>query len=63
MKDTCIIKNCKGKVKGRYSPDMDIRGIAFCLKHKTLVSGAYIALLGGDTKTFNSLTGNNFKLK
>lgn len=54
----CIIKNCKRKVIGRLSPDLDIHGIEYCLKHKTLVTGAYICLLNGNKKAFLELTGN-----
>lgn len=54
--DCCVVKNCKGKVIGRYSPDMDIRGIGYCRKHKTIVAGAYISLLNGDEDLFKLLT-------
>lgn len=54
---TCAIKNCTGKVINRYSPDMDIRGIGACQKHKTIVFGAYCALLNGDKELFKDLTG------
>lgn len=57
MKDSCTIKNCKGKVTGHYSPDMDIRGLGYCLKHKTLVFGAYCCLTNGDKESFYQLTG------
>jgi hypothetical protein len=55
---TCIVKNCKGKVIGRYSPDMDIRGIGYCLKHKTVVAGAYMNLIHGDREWMDELSGN-----
>lgn len=58
QKEECIVKNCKGKVLGRFSPDLDIRGIAFCKKHKTIVTGAYISLIHGDKEIFNIITGN-----
>lgn len=54
---TCIVKKCKEKVIGRYSPDLDIHGIGFCKKHKTIVLGAYICLLRGDKELFGVLTG------
>jgi hypothetical protein len=56
-KETCIVKNCKGKVIGRFSPDLDIKGISFCKKHKTLVAGAYISLMNGDEGLFERITG------
>ena len=54
---SCVVNNCKEKLLGRLSPDMDIQGIGFCKKHKTIVAGAYITLINGNEKLFRSLVG------
>jgi hypothetical protein len=48
---------CNKKAIGRLSPDLDINGIGYCLKHKTILHGAYIALMNGNNKIFEQLTG------
>ena len=51
----CII--CGKKAVECYSPDMDIKGICACKKHKEKVKLAYIALVQGNKKIFTELTG------
>lgn len=56
-KQSCTVKNCKGKVIGRCSPDIDLRSIGFCKKHKTIVAGAYVGLMNGNRFLLEKVSG------
>ena len=58
-----ICHKCKKPATGRYSPDMDIAGLAFCDEHKELMAAAFYCLLQNDMETFNHLMGTNLKSK
>lgn len=47
MSQKCSYKGCKGKVVGAYSVDLDIKGLGYCKKHKSTVSGAMLWLIMG----------------
>ena len=49
----CFI--CKKKAKWRFSPDLDIRGIGSCTKHKSDVQLVYVAILQGDEDIMKSM--------
>lgn len=40
----CSYKKCKNKAVASFTPDMDIRGIPFCKKHKYDVGVAYMMI-------------------
>lgn len=48
----CIV--CGLKATKRFSPDLDIQGIGACKKHIEDVRLAYVMLLQGDEKMYNS---------
>ena len=52
---------CGKPATGRYSPDMDIAGLAFCDEHKELMAAAFYCLLQDDTETLNQLMKTNLK--
>ena len=55
----CLAYNCKRKVIGRLSPDLDINGLCYCLKHKTVVTMAYFCLINGDDSMAVKLSKKN----
>ena len=59
----CLVYNCKRKVIGRLSPDLDIKGLCYCLKHKTIVTGAYFNLINGDSSMCDELSKKPMKTK
>lgn len=46
---------CDKQAIGCYSPDLDIKGLCFCKKHKEEVMLAYYSLVGGDEKLAKSM--------
>jgi len=56
-----VCHKCGKPATGRYSPDMDIAGLAFCDKHQELMAAAFYCLLQDDTETFNQLMGTDLK--
>jgi len=54
-----ICHKCGKPATGRYSPDMDIAGLAFCDEHKELMAAAFYCLLQDDMETFNQLMGTD----
>ena len=54
-----VCHKCKKPAVGRYSPDMDIAGLAFCDEHKELMAAAFYCLIHNDTKTFDQLMGTD----
>ena len=55
-----VCHKCNKPATGRYSPDMDIAGLAFCDEHKELMAAAFYCLLQNDIETFNTLLGVKF---
>ena len=56
-----ICHKCGKPAIGRYSPDMDIAGLAFCDEHKELMAAAFYCLLQNDLETFNQLLDTNLE--
>ena len=54
-----VCHKCNKPATGRYSPDMDIAGLAFCDEHKELMAAAFYCLLQDDMETFNQLMGTD----
>ncbi len=54
-----ICHKCGKPATGRYSPDLDIAGLAFCDEHKELMAAAFYCLIHNDTKTFDQLMGTD----
>ena len=54
-----ICHKCGKPATGRYSPDTDIAGLAFCDEHKELMAAAFYCLIHNDTKTFDQLMGTD----
>ena len=54
-----VCHKCGESATGRYSPDMDIAGLAFCDEHKELMAAAFYCLLQDDMETFNQLMGTD----
>lgn len=50
---------CNKPAIGRYSPDMDIKGLAFCEDHSEQVGAAFYCLMTNNVKDFNALMGTN----
>jgi len=50
-----VCHKCGKLAVGRMSPDIDVRGIAYCEDCRDIVEIAYICLLQGDMNLFNSL--------
>lgn len=59
MEEKLVCHKCKKPATGRYSPDMDIAGLAFCDEHKELMAAAFYCLIHNDTKTFDQLMGTD----
>lgn len=60
VKDKIKCHKCGKLATGRYSPDLDISGLAFCDEHKELMAAAFYCLLQNDIETFNQLLGVKF---
>ena len=54
-----ICHKCGKLATGRYSPDTDVAGLAFCDEHKELMAAAFYCLIHNDTKTFDQLMGTD----
>ena len=54
---------CNKPAIGRYSPDMDIKGLAFCEDHADQVGAAFYCLMTNNIKDFNSLMGTNLDIQ
>jgi len=57
----CIV--CQKNAIARFSPDIDIQGIAFCRSHKDIVTLAYMLLMQGDRIRFEELIKPPRKLR
>jgi hypothetical protein len=51
--EKCFIEGCERKVFGSYSPDLDIKGLNFCVKHKDDVYHQYILFMMEGKEKFN----------
>ena len=47
---------------GRYSPDLDIAGLAFCEEHRDLISVAFYCLMTDRVDDFNAIMGTNLDI-
>ena len=56
-----VCHKCGKPATGRYSPDMDIAGLAFCDEHQELMAAAFYCLIKNDTETFNQLMGTDLR--
>lgn len=56
---SCVV--CNQPAVSYFTPDIDIRGIGFCLKHKEVVRLAYFALCLGNTDLYNELINSEVK--
>ena len=54
-----VCSMCNKPAIGRYSPDMDIKGLAFCEDHADQVGAAFYCLMTSNIKDFNSLMGTD----
>ena len=54
-----ICHKCGKTATGRYSPDTEVAGLAFCDEHKELMAAAFYCLIHNDTKTFDQLMGTD----
>ena len=54
-----ICHKCGKPATGRYSPDKEVAGLAFCDEHKELMAAAFYCLIHNDTKTFDQLMGTD----
>jgi len=50
---------CKKPATGRYSPNNEELGLAFCDEHKDLMGVAFYCLMKDNIKDFNELMGTN----
>ena len=50
-----ICHKCGKPATGRYSPDMDIAGLAFCDEHQELMALGFYLLLKNEKKKFDEL--------
>jgi hypothetical protein len=57
IKQICSI--CNKPAIGRYSPDMDIKGLTFCEDHAEQVGAAFYCLMTNNVKDFNDIMGTN----
>lgn len=56
-----VCHKCGKPATGRYSPDMDVAGLAFCDEHKELIAAAFYCLLQDDLDTFDQLMGTDLR--
>ena len=54
-----VCHKCKQPAVGRYSPDMDIAGLAFCEEHRDLIGVAFYCLMTDRVDDFNAIMGTN----
>ena len=52
---------CDKPAVGRFSPDMDISGLAFCEKHRDLIGVAFYCLMTDNIEDFDAIMGTNIK--
>ena len=52
---------CKQPATGRYSPNKEELGLAFCDEHKDLMGVAFYCLMTDNIKDFNELMETNIK--
>ena len=48
---------CDKDAVGRFSPDLDIKGLAFCEEHKDKVGIAFYCLMSDNIEDFNAIMG------
>ena len=54
-----VCHRCKKPAVGRYSPNKDTLGLAFCEEHRTLIGAAFYCLMTDNLKDFNELMGTD----
>lgn len=56
-----VCHKCGKPATGRYSPEPNLDGLAFCDEHQELMAAAFYCLIKDDIKTFNKLMETNLK--
>lgn len=51
---------CSKDAIGRYSPDLDVKGLTFCDEHKDKVGAAFYCLMNDNIEDFNALMGTKY---
>ena len=54
-----VCHRCKRPAVGRYSPNEDTLGLAFCEEHRALIGAAFYCLMTDNLKDFNELMGTD----
>lgn len=54
-----VCHRCKRPAVGRYSPNEDTLGLAFCEEHRALIGAAFYCLMTDNIKDFNELMGTD----
>lgn len=57
--DNIVCHRCKKPAVGRYSPNEDTLGLAFCEEHRALIGAAFYCLMTDNIKDFNELMGTD----
>jgi len=60
---TYVCHYCKKVATGRYSPNDNEVGLAFCSEHQELMAAAFFCLLNGKVDDFNQLLGTNLEIE
>ena len=50
-----VCHRCKKPAVGRYTPNKDTLGLAFCEEHRALIGAAFYCLMTDNLKDFNEL--------
>ena len=53
---------CEKPAVGRFSPDPDVSGLAFCEEHKERIGAAFYCLMSDNLEDFNSIMGTSIKI-
>ena len=56
-----VCHRCKKPATGRYSPNKEELGLAFCDEHKDLMGVAFYCLMTDNIKDFDELMNTNIK--
>ncbi len=57
--DNIVCHRCKKTAVGRYTPNEDTLGLAFCEEHRALIGAAFYCLMTDNLKDFNELMGTD----
>jgi len=56
---TYVCHKCKATATGRYTPNEEESGLAFCNEHKELMAAAFYCLINNRIEDFNELMGTD----